>query len=163
MMTIAEMFVEDAARRKSPRHPLRSSDGRRGAPGERIEADTPVEGMPRAFVPRGYDGRSAVCPCACRCRGVEPSALPPRFRLLVRYLCHCQEQDDRCGGAPAAQRASAPGGRRDGSRPPCRTSHTSYHAQKARQWGGSTLIQMYMAWIPELPPPQLALADMRPR
>ena len=50
MMTIAEMLVEDAARRS--RRDIRYDPlTGRGASGERIEVDTPVEGMPRAFVP----------------------------------------------------------------------------------------------------------------
>ena len=145
MMTIAEMLVEDAARRS--RRDIRYDPlTGRGASGERIEVDTPVEGMPRAFVPVAMtaDPQYALV----RADAVAWNRL--RCRHDFDYWCAtCATVKNKMTGVEERLRLNAPQRRVAAVMEADRLAGRPIRLimLKARQWGGSTLIQMYMAWI----------------
>lgn len=107
------------------------------------------------------DRRPAVCR-RYRPRAMENPPLPPRLRILVRHLRQSQTQNPRHRRSLQTQPTPAPRRRRHGSRPPRRTTHTPHHAQgppvgrldpRPDVYGMDTVV----------PPPQLALAHLRPR
>lgn len=116
-----------------------------GCSGERIEVATPVEGLPRAFVPREMtdDPQYAVA------TGPEQWKTL-RCRHDFEYWCvTCVRVKHKTLGTDVAFRLNRPQRRvaavmeadRRAGRP------IRLIMLKARQWGGSTLVQMYMAWI----------------
>lgn len=116
-----------------------------GCSGERIEVATPVEGLPRAFVPREMtdDPQYAVATGAEQWKTL-------RYRHDFEYWCvTCVRVKHKTLGTDVAFRLNRPQRRvaavmeadRRAGRP------IRLIMLKARQWGGSTLVQMYMAWI----------------
>lgn len=143
-MTTREMITENSRRRAALEDhfdPVRGI----GCSGDRIEVDTPVEGLPRAFIPREMadDPQYAVATG-------QQQWMTLRCRHDFEYWCvTCARVKHKTLGNDVAFRLNRPqrrvaammeAGRRAGR--PIRLIML-----KARQWGGSTLVQMYMAWI----------------
>lgn len=116
-----------------------------GCHGDRIEVDTPVEGLPKAFVPRAMvdDPAYAVAGGSLEWRKL-------RCRYDFEYWCvTCVMVKPKLSPHPSpfrlnrAQRKVLAVLEADRlARRPIRLI-----VLKARQWGCSTLIQSYMAWI----------------
>lgn len=147
-MNTAGILAEDARRREA-----RAAAGGgydpvegRGCCGPRELVDTPVEGLPRAFVPRAM----TADPSYGSVRHDTAGWRRLRCRHDFEYWCAacvCIKHKTLGHDVPfvlnAPQRrvaAMLEADRRAGR--PMRMIML-----KARQWGGSTLVQMYMAWI----------------
>lgn len=116
-----------------------------GAHGDRVEVDTPVEGLPRARVPRAMldDPKYAVATTSLTWRQL-------RCRYDFEYWCALCVRIKPKDGYRLAPLVLNRGQRkvlavleadRLASRP------IRVIVLKARQWGCSTLVQSYMAWI----------------
>ena len=147
-MNTAGILAEDARRREARAAAEGGYDPveGRGCCGPRELVDTPVEGLPRAFVPRAM----TADPSYGSVRHDTAGWRRLRCRHDFEYWCAacvCIKHKTLGHDVPfvlnAPQRrvaAMLEADRRAGR--PMRMIML-----KARQWGGSTLVQMYMAWI----------------
>lgn len=117
-----------------------------GAFGERVEVLTPVSGLPRAFVPKAMLDDADYA----RAKGNENLWKMLRYRYDFEYWCiTCATIKHKLTGEDMHFRLNFPQRRllavmeedRMNGRP------VRVILLKARQWGGSTIVQMYMAWI----------------
>ena len=117
-----------------------------GCIGERVEVATPVADLPRALIPVTMANDPEMD--TCRCNAVAWEKL--RCRHDFEYWCvRCVHIRDKQTGAEVPFRLNVPQRRVAGILEEDRLAGRPLRLimLKARQWGGSTLVQMYMAWI----------------
>ena len=147
-MNTAGILAEDARRREARAAAEGGYDPveGRGCCGPRELVDTPVEGLPRAFVPRAM----TADPSYGSVRHDTAGWRRLRCRHDFEYWCAaCVRIKHKTLGhdvpfvlnAPQRRVAAMLEADRRAGRP------MRMIMLKARQWGGSTLVQMYMAWI----------------
>ncbi len=144
-INVEEMLREDERRRAARPRPYDPVRGNAADP-DRVEVHTPVDGLPVALVPRsmvddpGYGLTTADATAWQRLR----------CRHDFEYWCAiCATIKDKTTGrmvrfhlnAPQRRVAAVLERQRRAGRP------LRLMLLKARQWGGSTLVQTYMAWI----------------
>lgn len=140
------MLAEDSRRRRAfaerRRHdPLRGTDG----PG-RCLVDTPEPGVPRAYVP----ATMLADPDYALARGDAGAWARLRCRHDFEYWClRCVTIKHKTEGADVPFRLNMPQRKVLAVLESDRLAGRPIRAiiLKARQWGGSTLVQVYMAWI----------------
>lgn len=148
LLTPDELFRENS-RRLCLRHERENNYdpvAGKGSYGERIEVPTPVKGLPVARIPRAmrYDPQykqAAADP-------VEWQRM--RCRYDFEYWCAtCVHVRHKINGRYTPFILNAPQRRVTAVLEADRLARVPMRLimLKARQWGGSTLVQMYMAWI----------------
>jgi len=141
-----DAIIAEDVRRRSCRDAVYDPVSGRGASGRRVEVDTPLDGLPRALVPV----EMTEDPQYDLVRNDATAWRRLRCRHDFDYWCiSCATIKNKVTGAEERLRLNAPQRRvaavmdddRRAGRP------IRLIMLKARQWGGSTLVQMYMAWI----------------
>ncbi len=146
--TAGAMLADDrrrrAARAARERHydPLRGI----GACGRRVRVRTPLPGMPSALVPESMTADPAYAGCASDPAGWSMLRCRHDFEYWCAACVHIKHKTLGCDvpfvlNAPQRSLAALLEADRTARRP------MRVIMLKARQWGGSTLVQMYMAWI----------------
>ena len=145
---VKKILEEDARRRAARAQAEQGYDPivGRGACGPRVEVTTPVPGMPRALVPEAMTADAGYA-AACH----EPLAWQQlRCRHDFEYWCaRCVTIKHKTTGCMVPFVLNAPQRRLAALLEPDRRARRPMRVimLKARQWGGSTLVQMYMAWM----------------
>lgn len=145
---VQEMLAEDARRRAARAAAEQGYDpiGGRGACGPRERVATPVPGLPHALVPAAMTADADYA--AAR---HEPLAWQQlRCRHDFEYWCaRCVTIKHKTTGCMVPFVLNAPQRRLAALLEADRRARRPMRVimLKARQWGGSTLVQMYMAWM----------------
>ncbi|MDE6286691.1 MAG: hypothetical protein K2L99_06835, partial [Muribaculaceae bacterium] len=145
---VKKILEEDARRRAARAQAEQGYDPivGRGACGPRVEVTTPVPGMPRALVPEAMTADAGYA--AAR---HEPLAWQQlRCRHDFEYWCaRCVTIKHKTTGCMVPFVLNAPQRRLAALLETDRRARRPMRVimLKARQWGGSTLVQMYMAWM----------------
>lgn len=143
-----DILAEDARRRARRDALERNYDpvAGIGACGPRVQVDTPVEGLPVARVPESMTA-DPVYPAARHCANAWKRL---RCRHDFEYWCAvCCTVKHKTEGRVVPFVLNAPQRRVAAILEADRRERIPIRMimLKARQWGGSTLVQMYMAWI----------------
>lgn len=118
----------------------------RGCGGDRVDVDTPVAGLPRALVPRSMLADTLYA--AARGEAIAWQKL--RCHHDFEYWCaRCITIKDKLSARTVPFVLNRPQRRVAAMLEEDRLADRPLRLimLKARQWGGSTLVQMYMAWI----------------
>lgn len=147
-MDINDILEEDRRRRKARAEAEGGYDPvtGRGAWGRRTQVATPVPGLPLAFVPESM----TADPDYAAARADRAAWQLLRCRHDFEYWCvTCVRIKHKTLGREVPFVLNAPQRRVAAILEADRTAGRPIRMimLKARQWGGSTLVQMYMAWI----------------
>ncbi len=147
-MDINDILEEDRRRRKARTEAEGGYDPvtGRGAWGRRTQVATPVPGLPLAFVPESM----TADPDYTAARADRTAWQRLRCRHDFEYWCvTCVRIKHKTLGREVPFVLNAPQRRVAAILEADRTAGRPIRMimLKARQWGGSTLVQMYMAWI----------------
>lgn len=143
-MDMTEILAENKRRNealKTDYDPIRGI----GCAGERLETDTPMCGLPKAFLPRTMVDDPLYVTALD-----ETQWITLRCRHDFEYWCvTCVRIKDKTTGLDVPFRLNDPQRRVAAIMENDRLAGRPIRMimLKARQWGGSTLVQMYMAWI----------------